>query len=158
MPEPSATVLESVRRVVDPVQASLIAAHVTLIRENEISEHCWRNLIDDLQSPEYPLTLKFGEPERSIAHGILMPCQEGHAEFQRLRCRLFKHLADRETAAHLTLAHPRNPQAPGNTLENTRPLKAGITVSFQEMALIRQTGNAPWQILQTAPLCLREKS
>lgn len=35
VPPPIAAILEGVRRVVDPVQAALIRAHVTLCRESE---------------------------------------------------------------------------------------------------------------------------
>ncbi len=155
VPVPAAAVLESVRSIVDPIQASLIRAHVTFLREDEIPEHHWQELIRNLQSPEFPLTLTFGEPERSVDHGILMRCHQGQAEFQRLRCRMFEHLIARELSAHLTLAHPRNPKAPGNSLENTCPLKDGLTVSFEELTLIRQAGNDPWQTLRTVRLCER---
>lgn len=153
LPELPVALVEPVRRVVDPVQASLIPAHVTLVREDEIPETCWQELCRNLQSPDYSLILTFGQPERSVDHGILMPCKDGQTEFQRLRTRMFEHLADRLLCAHLTLAHPRNPQAPGNTLENTGALKNGITVRFEEVALIRQVGSDPWEVLQKVPLC-----
>lgn len=153
VPVPVAAVLESVRNVVDPIQASLIRAHVTFLREDEIPEYHWQSLIRDLQSPQFPLTLTFGEPERSVDHGILMRCHHGQSEFQRLRCRMFGHLIERELSAHLTLAHPRNPKAPGNSLENTRLLKDGLTIAFEELTLIRQAGNDPWQTLRTVRLC-----
>ena len=56
MPDPEA--LEATRMLLDPVQASLIAAHVTL---------------------------RFGAAETFSGHGILLPSVAGEQEFQALR-------------------------------------------------------------------------
>ena len=57
----------------------------------------------------------------------------------------------RPAQAHITLAHPRNAQAAGNTPENAAGLHAQ-TISFRVVALIEQRDRGPWSTLATWPL------
>ena len=57
-----------------------------------------------------------------------------------------------ERATHLTLAHPRNPKAPGNNATNVRELPASISVTFTEVSLIQQQAGATWQLLRRFPV------
>ncbi|QEL55021.1 2'-5' RNA ligase family protein [Chromobacterium paludis] len=137
--------LEVVRRALDPVQAGLIAAHVTLCREDEIAGLSMERLFERLRGMA-PLRLAFGPAECFLGHGILLPCIEGEADFQAMR-RAVLGSGARGHAPHLTLAHPRNPRAAGNSLLDTPGLPGAMTLMFGAVSMIRQHGEAPWRQL-----------
>ena len=145
--------IETVRRVVDPVQSALIPAHVTLCREDELAGLGLVDLRMRLDRARHgPLTLQFGPPERFGGHGILLPCTGGTSAFQSLREVVLAARDARPHAPHLTLAHPRNPKAPGNDLGSTATLREGLSITFDEIHLIEQLDDAPWIVRGTVPL------
>jgi 2'-5' RNA ligase len=140
--------IEEVRRVLDPIQHSLIPAHITLCREDELTElSAIQHRLNNNPLPQ--LTLRFGKPEIFSGHGVLLHCVEGGGAFHALREYLLGSKNIREQMPHITLAHPRNPKAFGNTLQNALPLPENITITFPTIFLIEQAGSAPWQILST---------
>ncbi|MCC6929446.1 MAG: 2'-5' RNA ligase family protein [Gemmatimonadaceae bacterium] len=146
-----ATQVERVRHAVDPVQSALIAAHVTLCREDELSDaHAAERRIAN-EKPE-PIALRFGRVEAFHGHGLLLPCTDGQDEFHRLRQRILGRTDIRTQEPHITLAHPRNPRAPGNSLAVASALAEGVVVVFSSIRLIRQDGAAPWQTLRAYDL------
>ncbi len=151
VPEDAAPSIERLRQQADPVQFALIAAHVTLCREDEIADLELSVLRERLASAA-PLTLTFGHARRFAAHGILLPCIDGAADFQRLRVQALGATAIREPEAHLTVAHPRNPRAPGNQDALLSALPAPLTLVFREVALIEQRDARPWIKLETMRL------
>ncbi len=150
VPGTSATELEAVRRIVDPVQSGLIPAHVTLCREDEIDALSSAELSRRLAGAER-ITLRFGEPEVFSSHGILLPCIGGTAEFQALRECILGSPAIRRQEAHITLAHPRNPKAPGNSLSAASRV-AGLSIPFDTVRLIEQEGRDAWRVLEAFEL------
>lgn len=155
LPEAASQLVEPVRAVVDPVQASLIRAHVTLVRDDELPQISPETFTARLDLPidqRSPLELTFAGPSPSVDHGILMHCASELTEFQALRCRLFPELNSKSMKAHITLAHPRNPKAAGNKPQNLRPLANGLTIKFRQLALIQQTDGQPWVTLKTVDL------
>lgn len=152
LPPTAAELVEAVRRVVDPVQQALIAAHVTLGREDEIASLDQDTIADRLaRAPRESLRLSFGAPRRFSGHGLLVECLSGGESYDALRERILGHRPEPRTA-HITLAHPRNPEAPGNSLEATRPLMAGLTIALDQVSLIEQVGRDPWRTLARWPL------
>lgn len=141
--------LEAVRRVVDPVQAGLIAAHVTLCREDELASVDDAELAQRLAaSTAPPLALTFGPAERFDGHGLLLPCIAGESAFRELREQVLGIAPVRRQVPHLTLAHPRNPMAPGNSLEHAlAALAAPLAITFTTVTLIEQVDRQPWRIL-----------
>ena len=132
----------------DPIQAALIPAHVTLCREDEIDHLDPDTLYRQIQTWQHgPLQLAFGPPQRFNGHGLLLPCTQGSAPFQGLRQWLLRNPQAREHHAHLTLAHPRNPQAPGNTDTTLATCPPALQLEFATVALIQQHGAAPWVVL-----------
>lgn len=84
VPSGAAKVLEDVRKVVDPIQRSLIPAHITLCREDELGDLL--KLKDRLGNiPFKPLTLSFSRLEVFSGHGLLLNCVDGEDEFRLLR-------------------------------------------------------------------------
>lgn len=146
---PVAERIEEVRRTLDPVQFRLIPAHVTLCREDEIEGLSPSVLQSRLEtSCAVPICLEFGQPESFGTHGILLPCISGEEAFQALRQSVLGPAAVRRHSPHLTLAHPRNPKAAGNSLAAASVLGHGLTVRFDSVCRIRQVGADPWQVLE----------
>jgi len=151
VPPPWGPRLDALRRVLDPVQAALIAAHVTLCREDEIAGETASALFSRLTAwADGPLRLAFGPPQRFQGHGLLLPCAQGAASFQQLRRLLLQDPAAREHGAHLTLAHPRNPQAAGNTPAALAACPQALALRLTRVALIEQQGAAPWTLIDEA--------
>jgi hypothetical protein len=56
-------------------------------------------------------------------------------------------------APHVTLAHPRNPKAPGNSLADViAQLPAPLELRFDSLNLIEQSHGGPWRVLARALL------
>lgn len=153
VPPPVGADLEAIRRVADPVQHRRIPAHVTLCREDELSgvgSEAVRARVAAVRCG--PITLAFGPAERFGGHGILLPCVAGAAAFQALREVVLATGAARSHAPHLTLAHPRNPRAPGNDLGRTTHLGNGLRITFDAVQVIEQVDDAPWVVRAVVPL------
>lgn len=147
VPQDAARDIEAVRRVVDPIQSRLIPAHVTLCREDELGDLA--SVRARLRrAPFNPLTLRFGKPVAFAGHGLLLECVEGEEHFRAVREYLLASSRVREQRPHITLAHPRNPKAGGNSLSNTSRLPEVIEVTFPSIYLIEQEKGGPWQLLE----------
>ena len=153
VPADVAAPLEAVRRRVDPVQSARIPAHVTLCREDELTPHTLSTLAGLVAREALAaLTLRFGAPASFCGHGILLDAVEGVAEYQALRARVLGRTDLRAPQPHLTLAHPRNPRAPGDTLAIAAQLPAGLRITFDTLRLIEQAEGGPWRVLQVFAL------
>lgn len=151
VPQDAARAIEAVRKVVDPIQSSLIPAHMTLCREDELGDLA--SVRARLRSaPFQPLTLRFGKPEPFSGHGLLLECIEGEDQFRALREYLLASSRIRNQKPHITLAHPRNPRSGGSSSSSTSTLPEVIEVTFPSIHLIEQEGNEPWQLLETYEL------
>jgi hypothetical protein len=144
----TAAAVEAVRRVVDPEQYRLIPAHVTLCREEELAGIPVEVLEARLAGgPGRRITLEFGPAELFDGHGIRLRCVAGGGEYQALREVV---LGSREIARprpHITLAHPRHPRAPGNSLETALALPARWRTRLSWVHLIEQESGHPWRRL-----------
>ena len=149
VPQSVSAPLEAVRQLLDPIQADLIPAHVTLCREDELTTLGPTALQSRLAAAEAtPITLCFGRPEPFHEHGVLLPCIAGEAEFQALRRWVLGREMVRYQAPHITLAHPRNPKSPNNNASNAGMLPSKLTITFASARLIQQEGSWPWQVLE----------
>ena len=147
LPEAQRSLVEPIRRRLDPVQHGLIPAHVTLCRDDELPDQ--QLLTQQLEHLKpFSITLKFDDPQE-LPDGcvLLRPCA-GAAEFQALRQSILGGSA-RAYGAHLTLLHPRNATgAPINLAEIARDL-GGLVVTFNAVSLIEQSGSDPWRVRDT---------
>src|SRR3712207_4726391 len=99
VPPDAAGEIEAVRRVVDPVQSSLIPAHVTLCREDELGDLA--SVRARLRAAPFgPLTLRFGKPVEFSGHGLLLECVGGEGRFRALREYLLAPARVREQKPH----------------------------------------------------------
>jgi hypothetical protein len=87
------------------VQSSLIPAHVTLCREDELSGVSLDALTTRLAGCA-PLRLAFADVVAFGGHGIMARCSEGAELYSQLR-RSVLGVDAREAKPHITLAHPR---------------------------------------------------
>lgn len=153
VPSPWRETLDALRADLDPFQAALIAAHVTLCREDEFAEQDEDAILARLQTWESgPLRLEFAAPRRFLGHGVLLPCCGGLDRFHGLRCWLLQDVNARRHEPHLTLAHPRNPRAPRNTDAALAACPRYFGITFPSVTLIEQNWDAPWQVLRTAAI------
>lgn len=145
--------LESLRQELDPVQAALIPAHVTLCREDELVQWFDSEVEARLQaSAAKPLTLSFGPPVIFQGHGILLPCVAGEREFHEVRSQVLATSTIRRHAPHITLAHPRNPPSANRSIANAMRLPYPLSYTFVTIASIEQVGDAPWRVLRVFTL------
>ena len=151
--EPEAGRLEALRSLLDPLQQALIPAHATLARNGDIdtgSGADWRERIASTR--EAAVSLGFGPAEAFHEHGILLRCIEGAHRFDALRLRLLGPGA-LPLAPHITLAHPRNPRAPGNSLAVARErLPERLVLRFDSLNLVEQRNGGRWTVLARAKL------
>jgi hypothetical protein len=142
--------IERVRRRVDPVQSALIPAHVTLCREDELGGVSFDALATRLAGCA-PLRLVFGDVVAFGGHGIMARCSEGAESYSQLR-RAVLGADAREVEPHITLAHPRNPRAPGNVLDAV-DLEFPIRVVFDTAMLIEQeAAGLAWRVIGEFPI------
>lgn len=151
VPEPAANAIEAVRGVLDPVQHALIAAHVTLCREDELQSIA---MLHDRLRDASPaaLDLVFGTAEGFDGHGLLLPCIGGADAYQSLRATVLGTSTVRIPHPHITLAHPRNPRAPGNDIAIAHQLPSPLRIRFDAVSLIEQRDGAPWRTIWSVPL------
>jgi 2'-5' RNA ligase len=151
LPTDTAHRIEAVRSLVDPVQSRLIPAHITLCREDELTD--LPSVLSRLESAPFgPLDLCFGGAEPFGGHGWLLPCIGGEDRFRELREYLLASSRIREQRPHITLAHPRNPRAPGNVASNVSSLPEVLEVTCPRVTLIEQERGGPWYVLETHEL------
>jgi len=151
--EPEAQAIEAMRARLDPIQHALIPAHLTLARDRDIEIRPganWRERIADLREPA--LQLRFGAAEAFHEHGVLLRCIGGGDRFDLLRAHVLGPSA-LPLAPHITLAHPRNPKAPGNSLAFAlEQLPTPLELRFDTLNLIEQRDGGRWQLLARARL------
>jgi hypothetical protein len=157
VPSTGSAQLEALRQVLDPVQAGLIPAHVTLCREDEIGQLSGAELEARLRGSEaQPVALGFGRPVSFDGHGVLLPCVAGEQAFHHLRTQVLGATAIRRHAPHITLAHPRNPPPGKGSIADAVGLPEILSFTFATIVSIEQTGVAsPWRVLQSFALTSR---
>ena len=102
VPAQNADVLQATRMTFDPVQTRLIAARVTLCREDEIENFSSVKIRACLAASGIKnVTLRFGAPVPFSGHGILLPCIAGEQEFQALRQLVLGTKNPRRQAPHI---------------------------------------------------------
>ena len=144
LPEAQRVVVEPIRQRLDPIQYSLIPAHITLCRDDELPEP------SDLAARllglrRVSITVAFGGPEELADGCVLVRPVSGLEQFQDLRQQIVGPGA-RQHGAHLTLLHPRNATGAVHDLSAIANQIAGLVITFQSVALIEQRGCDPWQV------------
>ena len=154
-----AAAVEAVRRVVDPEQYRLIPAHVTLCPEEEIAGIPIEELEARIPagpargitqvSAFQPLAVKCSRLLENIASSSPPMTSAGIFGRPRIGGRQARAIISviARPRPHVTLAHPRNPRAPGNSLEAALALPPRWQARLAWIHLIAQEGAQPWRRL-----------
>ncbi len=141
--------VEAIRNRFDPAQAALIAAHVTLCREDEVAD--WGEFSKQCyELKPFVLELEFGSPVRD-GDLVYLPCVGGIGDFDELRRTLFGPHACKHDA-HITLMHPRNSVCNDSIFEEICSRLKPFAHRFSSVDLIVQEGSGVWEILETIEL------
>lgn len=146
--------IETARKKFNPLQYGIIKSHLTLCREDELTDldQVMKNL-DDL-TPGC-LTFKIGEVERSEdGKGVILPVYDENNQFKYLRELVLKGVVDhpKHLKAHITIIHPRNATCTDVIFSELKKVIFPALLTFKKISLIIQEGNNPWEISRTIAL------
>lgn len=129
----------------NPIQARLIPAHVTLCREDEVTD--WAAFQANLEALRpFELTLTFGPPIRDRDF-VFLPVCGGLDDFQAFRRKLLPQ-EPRNHTPHVTLIHPRNGSCTDEIFEElTASLGSPFQCTFREVMLIEQEDGGVWRLI-----------
>lgn len=161
----SCPVIEEVRHRFNPAQSRLIPPHLTLCREDEVSD--WSELANRIakMSP-IALAMAFGNPERD-ENFVYLPIIDGEEQFDALRYQLLCNVdvadadgehAQRDPVAggkwmprkqtpHLTLIHPRNGICTDSIFDEICRSISPFKIVLTEIVIIEQTDGGPWSVI-----------
>ena len=144
--------VNKIRLELNPAQAKLIDAHVTLCREDEVSdwEELGRRLLD--LRPQ-AVTLEFGPPHRD-GDLVYIPSVGSTKEFDDLRGILLGTASSipRKHNPHITLIHPRNGSCSDADFASIISAFEPFSYTFDEVAFIQQENGGIWETVRTFPL------
>lgn len=133
-------------------QAALIAAHVTLCREDELQdlEHIQHNLRQLRWAA--PLRIQI-DPMKRFAEGkgVMLPANAENLDFQALRVAILGTDA-RLHEAHITLLHPRNATCTDEIFAAMQVRNLPRELQFDQIHLISQVDGGIWEVLEVFPL------
>lgn len=142
--------IEAIREKFNIQQARLIKSHVTLCREDEISDI--DKIFDNIATfnPEV-ITLEFGQAIRfDNGKGVLIPALHDDA-FHGLREMVLKgtNTTIRRHQPHITLMHPRNSTCTDDIFETIKKVNLPTHLMFKSISLIEQIDGGDWETLKT---------
>lgn len=147
--------IEKIRTEFNPIQQQLIAAHVTLCREDEIEplELVLQNIKAIVL--DQPLSIAFHPIERfENGKGVFLPAATNNDAFHELRKKVLKGLNDmpRIHSPHLTLMHPRNSSCTDEIFEKIKQYELPTMLYFDQISLIEQKYNEKWVVIDQFPI------
>lgn len=150
VPDPERSRLDAIRAQFNPAQAALIAAHVTLCRDDEVLE--WSTLQERAKRMSaFELSLRFGAPARE-GNLVYLPVVGSTDSFDKLRSQLLEDEDCREQEPHITLVHPRNGTCSNASFRAMQAqLGEALTIKFCALTFIEKVGEEPWRSIQTFP-------
>lgn len=131
------------------MQYSLIPAHVTLCREDEIEPIAETIKRIRAISLEKPIQIQFDNVARfSSGKGVFMPCAKNYEAFTSLRkAVLGRAILQKEQLPHITLMHPRNATRTDEIFDQIKTKKLPHVLAFHTISLIEQKNGGIWKIL-----------
>ena len=143
-------IIESIRAEFNPIQHSLIPAHVTLCREDEIEEI--DKIIERIKSINYkkPFRIRFKSVKRfADGKGALIPATDRNIEFKELRMSVLGQAKLRkEQFPHITLMHPRNSTCTDEIFEKIKKQELPTELLFDKINLIEQRNGGKWKVIK----------
>lgn len=147
-------IIEEIRATYNPKQFELIKAHVTLCREDEIEDNL-EEIIRNCHNVHWhkPISILFNSPERfSEGKGVFIAGNETNSDFEALRKNILQKNNLKKHIPHITLIHPRNGTCTDPIFEVIQSKAFPSSIDFHKLALIEQTGNEKWKILEEFPI------
>lgn len=152
--EQESDAIESIRQRFNPVQYQLINSHITLCREDEITD--WAAVQQNLETlPVAAFTLATSPAERfSAGKGVYIPIKDETQQFQRLREVVLHQVMamPRAHEPHITLMHPRNSTCTDAIFAALQAMPIPSTLSITHISVIEQEIGKAWQTLADYPL------
>jgi hypothetical protein len=157
--EKESTAIEQVRSTFNPVQYGLIKCHVTLCRENELTD--LEKVIQNLQMLNHnTIYIDFGSVIRfSDGKGLLMPTIGVNELFHEARKLILKGIIGEPEIQepHITLMHPRNANCTDEIFEEIKKIRLPNRLSFNKISLIEQVNGGKWNVLKVFELSVSKK-
>lgn len=142
--------IEHLRKTFNPEQYTLIPAHVTLCREDELAQI--EKIIQRLSVLELAsVTIDFGKATRfSDGKGVMLPATGDNAPFQALRAQILQGFVEkpRRHEPHITLMHPRNATCTDAIFEQIQKYRLPERITFRSISLIEQEMGQEWRVLR----------
>lgn len=147
IPESISATIEEIRSRYNPVQHNLIAAHITLCREDELTS--LEAVLKNLEQLDFPaFSIPFNSPIRfDNGKGLLLPALDD-STFQELRKMVLKGIISqpRIHTPHLTLMHPRNSTCTDLLYKEILTINLPDRFHFNKVSLIEQVNGGIWTI------------
>ncbi|MEL6627852.1 MAG: 2'-5' RNA ligase family protein [Bacteroidota bacterium] len=154
LPSEQSQEIEAFRKAYNPIQFQLIAAHITLCREDELTQ--WNVISQSLSNLEAGnLTVYLQQPTRfADAKGLSMEPAGSYTDFQHLRKHILEDtiLEPRDHKPHITLIHPRNGRCTEAIWHMTQQLHFPPSFTFSQISLIEQKNGGKWETLEVFDL------
>lgn len=134
--------VETIRERYNPAQHKLIAAHVTLCRDDEVAnwsavQACTRQL------KPVEVSLEFGAPQRD-GDFVYLPATSDTASFDALRRTILDDPNCRIQKPHITLIHPRNGTCTDAIYDEICESIGRLKITFDTITFIGKVGRLPW--------------
>lgn len=147
--EKDSAAIEQVRSTFNPEQYDLIKSHVTLCKENELTE--MDKVIQNILSLDQDtIKINFGAAVRfSEYKGVLMPAIGANEHFHAVRKLILKSIIDDPVIQepHITLIHPRNGNCTYEIYEEIKRIRLSNSLRFNKISLIEQVNGGKWKVL-----------
>ncbi len=147
-------VIESVREKYNPEQYRLIKSHVTLCREDELSN--LEMVLNNLTKINCgPVEIAFEKVCRfQDGRGVWLPASNHNSSFQDLRSIALKNVVDnpKKHIPHITIMHPRNSFCTDRIFEQIEKVNFPESITFKHISLIEQIDENQWKILKSFDL------
>lgn len=142
--------IEKIRKEFNPEQYALIKAHVTLCREDELTQI--ENVVLNLTKLELNyITIDFGNVTRfSDGKGVFIPAIGKNEQFQKLRETILQGIIEepRKHEPHITLMHPRNSTCTDSIFNKIEKMELPSKITFTKISLIEQKNEKKWSVLR----------
>ena len=149
LPSPLRKNVESIRSRFNREQFDLIRAHVTLCREDDVSD--WDEFASRLIAVgTIEVALEFGEPVRDN-NLVYLPAIGSNKSYDALRNLLLstQSTLPRKHNPHITLIHPRNGICSDAAFDEIVSRYRPFSSTFRFVTLIEQVDGLRWQDLKT---------
>lgn len=146
--------IEKIRAKFNPVQYSLIPAHVTLCRETEIEK--LDQIINNIRTISLagPLEIEFEQAEKfENGKGVFIPARTENSDFYKLREKVLKGTQfNKAYLPHITLMHPRNSTCTDEIFDQIKKYVLPSTLTFDTISWIEETNSGKWIIIEQFPI------